>query len=158
MFRLTSQDRSLYEDGTLSAEGLDSAFQRRDPRLAEYLVKLVILDPAPEGFLDAVKEQKPNYFRFLRELTGRDWTRRIAAKDPTLPGQSGYSRRNRTRVIASQHSETWQQLEHEDRLAILPDRLKVWSLIEQLYSDQSAWSRSALLSIIESAAWCCPCR
>ncbi|MFT5683629.1 MAG: hypothetical protein ACI8RZ_004561 [Myxococcota bacterium] len=149
MFRLTSQDRSLYEDGTLSAEGLNSAFKRRDPRLAEYLVKLVILDPAPAGFFDAVKEQKPNYFNFLRELSGRDWTRRIAAKDPTLPGQPGYSRRGRVRVIAEQHGETWKELEHADRLEILPDRLGVWSLIEQLYSNQSAWSRSALLSIIE---------
>ena len=150
MFRLTSQDRALYEDGTLSADGLDSAFKRRDPRMPEYLVKLVILDPAPSGFLDAVKEQKSNYFKFLRELTGRDWTRRIEAKDPTLPGQPSYSRVHRKRVIAAQHSEMWQELEHAERLDILPDRLKVWSLIEQLYSDSSAWSRSALLAIIES--------
>ncbi len=150
MFRLTSQDRSLYEDGTLSAAGLDSAFSRRDPRLAEYLVKLVILDPAPAGFLEAAREQKPNYFNFLRELTGRDWTRRIFAKDPTIPGQSGYSRRARTQVIAGQHSESWQQLEHTDRQDILPDRLKTWSLIERLYSDPSAWSRSTLLSIIDT--------
>ena len=150
MFRLTSQDRALYEDGTLSGEGLDAAFQRRDPRMAEYLVKLVILDPAPAGFLDAVNEKKPNYFRFLRELTSRDWTRRIEAQDPTIPGQAGYSRRNRTQIIAAQHSEAWQQLEHADRLELLPARLKVWSLIEQLYADPSAWSRSALLSIIES--------
>ncbi|MDG1481758.1 MAG: hypothetical protein P8R54_19340 [Myxococcota bacterium] len=150
MFQLTSQDRSLYEDGTLSAEGLSSAFKRRDPRMAEYLVKLVILDPAPAGFLDAVKEKKPNYFKFLRELTGQDWTRRIDAKDPTLPGQPGYSRRHRTTVIAEQHGETWKELEHADRLEILPDRLGVWSVIEQLYADPSAWSRSALLAIIES--------
>ena len=150
MFRLTSQDRALYEDGTLSGEGLDAAFQRRDPRMAEYLVKLVALDPAPAGFLDAINEKKPNYFRFLRELTSHDWTRRIEAKDPTLPGQTGYSRRNRTQIIAAQHSEAWQQLEHADRLELLPDRLKVYSLIEQLYADPSAWSRATLLDIIES--------
>ena len=43
---LSDQDWALWEQGDLSIEGVKAALARRDPRLAEYMVKLVQLDPA----------------------------------------------------------------------------------------------------------------
>ena len=42
---LSHQDRELWERGDLSLHGVRDAWRRRDPRLAEYVIKLVQLDP-----------------------------------------------------------------------------------------------------------------
>ena len=45
-YALSYQDQALWERGDLSIEGVRAALTRRDPRLAEYIVKLTQLDPA----------------------------------------------------------------------------------------------------------------
>ena len=47
MYKISEDDKQLYDDGILSLEGLVSAYQAKDPRLAEYACKLVELDPYP---------------------------------------------------------------------------------------------------------------
>jgi len=148
LYSLTAADRSLYENGTLSTEGLRAAMERRDPRLAEYLVKLVLLDPAPEALLEAAREHRPNYLRFISQAGGRDLIDRVKARDPTLPGQPGYSRLKRQKVIATVHHEGWAELEAPASIGHLPDRLSTHQLIEALWEDNSAYSRAMLLEVI----------
>jgi len=148
LYSLTAEDRPLFENGTLSAEGLRAAMARRDPRLAEYLVKLVLLDPAPEALLEAAREHRPNYLRFINQVGGTDFRERVQARDPTLPGQTGYSRMKRQKVIGAVHHEAWTELEGEASIDHLPPRLSTYHLIEALWEENSAYSRAMLLEII----------
>ncbi len=148
MYSLTAEDRPLYENGTLTAEGLRAAMARRDPRLAEYLVKFVLLDPAPEALVDAANEHRPNYLRFIHQVSGPELQQRIQARDPTLPGQSGYSRLGRQKVIGAVHHESWAELESEASAGHLPGRLTTYALIQDLWDESSAYSREMLLEII----------
>ena len=47
MYEILPKDKELYEDGWLSIKGLMKAYQEQNPRLAEYAIKLAIIDPAP---------------------------------------------------------------------------------------------------------------
>ena len=47
MYEISEDDKQLYDDGVLSLQGLVTAYQAQDPRLAEYACKLVELDPYP---------------------------------------------------------------------------------------------------------------
>lgn len=145
---LSSQDRALYEDGTLSLDGLRSAWERRDPRLAEYLIKLVALDPAPAEMAEAARQQKPTYFDVLTELTTWEVSKRVRARDPAIPGRAGYSRSRRQQVIGEVYHETFAALETEATLPHLPDRLKTYDLVEELWDDNGAFARSTLLRIV----------
>jgi hypothetical protein len=144
---LSSQDRALYEDGTLSLAGLRSAWERRDPRLAEYIIKLVALDPASTELGEAAREQKPTYFDVIN-LTSWEVNRRVSAIDPSTPGTTGYSRPRRQRAIGQVYSDVFSTLETEATLSYLPDRLKTFALIEELWSDNTAYSRSSLLRVV----------
>lgn len=144
---LSSQDRALYEDGTLSLAGLRSAWEGRDPRLAEYIIKLVALDPASAEMGAAAREQKPTYFDVIT-LTSWEVSRRVGAIDTAIPGTTGYSRPRRQRAISQVYSDVFSTLETEATLSYLPDRLKTFALIEELWSDNTAYARSSLLRVI----------
>lgn len=148
MSSLSSQDRALYEDGTLSLDGVRAAWGRRDPRLSEYLIKLVTLDPAPAEMGEAAKAQKATYLNAVSELTEFKVARKVAAKDPSIPGTKGYSRVQRTRAIGEVYHETFSELETEATLPYLPDRLKLHALIEEIWDDTSAYARETLLELI----------
>ena len=47
MYKISADDKQLYDDGTLSLKGLVRAYKAQDPRLAEYACKLTLLDPYP---------------------------------------------------------------------------------------------------------------
>ena len=47
MYKISADDKQLYDDGTLSLKGLVKAYKAQDPRLAEYACKLTLLDPYP---------------------------------------------------------------------------------------------------------------
>ncbi len=47
MHTISADDKQLYDDGTLSLKGLVKAYKTQDPRLAEYVCKVVELDPYP---------------------------------------------------------------------------------------------------------------
>ena len=47
MYNISSKDKDLYDNGLLSLDGVLHAYKEQDPRLAEYVVKLAIIDPAP---------------------------------------------------------------------------------------------------------------
>ena len=47
MYKISADDKQLYDDGTLSLKGLVKAYKAQDPRLAEYACKLTQLDPYP---------------------------------------------------------------------------------------------------------------
>ncbi|MEL6343913.1 MAG: hypothetical protein AAFV53_12335 [Myxococcota bacterium] len=149
MSTLTAQDRALLEDGTLSLDGVRSAWERRDPRLAEYLVKLVALDPGSAELRQAVEEQKPNYIKTFSVLSNTyQLNQLVNARDPALPGQSGYSRRRRQQTIAGVHHDQWKIIEAAPASDTLPDRLKTYTLIEEIWNDGGAYARSVLMQLI----------
>lgn len=45
MYKISADDKQLYDNGTLSLNGLMTAYKSQDPRLAEYTCKLALLDP-----------------------------------------------------------------------------------------------------------------
>ena len=63
MYVIQSEDKQLYDDGWLSIAGLMKAYKAQDPRLAEYAIKLCIIDPAPVSSEDT-EEKKQSYADF----------------------------------------------------------------------------------------------
>ena len=154
VYQLSQRDKSLWERGDLSIKGIYAAWrERRDQRAAEYLVKLVQLDPQPDGYKDALKNASGGnvflYEHLLKELTS--WTlsrtvyRRCQAEEISL--EFGETNRNELRnVIAKIHKECWDQVEAND--ALLPERLKVHKVIMDLWHSEDALARDLLLEII----------
>ena len=66
-YNLSHNDKALWERGDLSLKGIKAAWQtRRDPRTAEYIVKLVQLDPALSK--EELKTEEGQSLRLLRKL------------------------------------------------------------------------------------------
>ena len=48
MYSISTSDKQLYDEGFFSLAGIVKAYKSKDPRLAEYIIKLCIVDPAPD--------------------------------------------------------------------------------------------------------------
>jgi hypothetical protein len=146
---LSYQDQELWERGDLSLKGVKAALARRDPRLAEYIVKLVQLDPAlPE---EEAKQYKGTfgYSELISELgPWRRWqalSSRCEAVGLSL--EAGEIDRNKLReVIAEMHRELW--LKVEETPDAMPDRLKLGDVLMGMWESRDAFSRTSLLKMM----------
>ena len=68
-YALSYQDKALWERGDLSLNGVRAALTRRDPRLAEYIVKLTQLDPALDEEESNKHAQAFKYQDLISELS-----------------------------------------------------------------------------------------
>ena len=146
---LSYQDRALWERGDLSFAGVKVALARRDPRLAEYVVKLVQLDPAISeegaekykgvfGYSELISELSP--WRRWRTLNSRCEALGLSL-DP-----GGIKRSQLRDLIAKLHRELWDKV--EETPDALPDRLKLGTLIKGMWESDDAFSRAALLEMM----------
>ena len=149
-YQLSYKDQAIWERGDLSLAGVTSAWKiRRDPRLAEYIVKLIQLDPAlPED--EAKRYQDAFGYQGLMQAL-RPWTlwQSVSQRcdDLGVSLEFGEMRRGELRrVIAEVHRGLWAQVE-ENRDA-LPDRLKLDALLLEMWNSDDAFTRSALLTVM----------
>ena len=150
LYQLSYGDQALWERGDLSLAGIRRAWsERRDPRLAEYIVKLVQLDPALSEEEEKAVEGKYSYLQLLDSL--RPWTfsraldQRCNALGVSL--RPGEMKREQIReVIAGMHRELWTQVEANPE--VMTDRLKLGELLLEMWSTSDAFSRDTLLKVM----------
>ena len=149
-YALSYDDQALWERGDLSLAGVrDAWLNRRDPRLAEYIVKLVQLDPALSEEDTKKHQDKFNYGQLLNAL--RPWTfsndlyKRCTDLGVSL--ELGEMNRNKVReVIAGMHKDLWVQVEANPEA--LPDRLKIGEMLTEMWAANDAYTREMLLIIM----------
>ena len=75
MFDITKQDEFLAKQGVFTLDHIRKSYQDQSPRLAEYICKLVYLDPAPrQMFIEENAEAQP----FLRLVSmGSVWVNSV---------------------------------------------------------------------------------
>lgn len=150
------KDKLLYEQGKLSLSSIRAAYESKDERLAEYIVKLAIIDPIYDAPLSEEErkakaeepEAKWNYDSMRKEY-------HVDAKNPTVlqgvePMELLFSGREHqiNRAKKAQLAK--------DRMALLtkngelvPPRLQLDEIILALWNDGSNYAHSQLLEIIQ---------
>ena len=149
-YKLSYNDKALWERGDLSLNGIKAAWQtRRDPRTAEYIVKLVQLDPALSKDKQKAQEGKFNYVQLLNALRpyqfGNALYKRCSALGISMyPGEM--KREEIREVIAQMHKALWVQVEAHPEA--LPERLQLTELLLEMWSCNDAFTRSTLLKVM----------
>ena len=149
-YKLSRNDEALWHQGLLSLNGIEEAWRkRRDRRLAEYIVKLVQLDPESDAYVQAKKAGDPNYQQLLDELSPWRLSSAVQSRGESLGVSFEFGEMNRQQVravIASIHKEQWDHIEaHEDAL---PERLRVYKILEELWKSEDVFAREILLEVI----------
>ena len=165
-YNITNADRALFDTGLLSLVAIEDAHARRDPRLAEYVVKLAQLDPTPKGLAEARQQGKFTYPELVDALTasrryGENEISRLSRAVQRISGLSekvegdtsfvfGAIPRSELRDrIAELHGLLWRTLEGEANKPFLPDRIRLDEIIGRLWEDESAYARATLLDVIQ---------
>ena len=153
-FQLSYQDRALWERGDLSLEGVREAWRvRRDPRVTEYIVKLIQLDPAlPEEESKLLSGDVYQYQDLVQSL--RPWqlwsSIRKRCQDTGVSLEFGEMKRAQIRgVIAQVHRELWAQVERTPDA--LPARLRLDGLLLEMWESDDAFTRTILLKVMAEA-------
>ena len=60
MYTITSKDKYLYNAVFFTLEKIIEAYENKDPNLAEYVIKLAIIDPAPLVTIPTIDEESPD--------------------------------------------------------------------------------------------------
>ena len=149
-FLLGYADQELWDRGDLSIEGIQTAWRdRRDPRLAEYIVKLVQLDPALSDEQREESKSKYSYVQLLDALRPWTFSRALDARchDLGISLEPGEINREQVReVIAGMHKELWTQV--DSNAETLTDRLKLAELLLEMWGSSDAFSRETLLKVM----------
>ena len=153
VYKLSYSDESLWNRGDLSIEGIYKAWkERRDPRLAEYIVKLAQLDPKPTGYDQAQKSGVFVYDSLLSELSPWRLYQAIQAKCKAkgISLRFGEIKRSSLREINAQvQGELWAKLEEQaQNPEWYPERLKLHEVLMALYKSPQGFARQSLLEVI----------
>jgi hypothetical protein len=153
VYKLSYKDESLWNRGDLSIEGIYKAWKvRRDPRLAEYIVKLAQLDPKPTGYDQAKKQGIFVYDSLISELS--PWRLSQAVQHQCqIDGVSlefGEIKRSSLRSINAQiQGALWQKLEEQaSNPEWYPPRLRLHEVLMDLYKSPQGFARESLLEVI----------
>ena len=149
-YNLSYNDKSLWERGDLSLKGIKAAWQtRRDPRTAEYIVKLVQLDPALSKEDQKIQQGKFNYSQLADALRPYQFWCALYTRcsDLGISMYPGEMKREEIRtVIAKMHKDLWIQVEAHPEA--MPDRLKLAGLLLEMWSTHDAFTRNTLLNVM----------
>ena len=143
---LSHQDRELWERGELSLDGVRDAWARRDPRLAEYVIKLVQLDPALPAE-EAEKYQKVyRYSDLTSALSPWQRSRALSARADAQGVDIYNAKRSELRaLIAEINHELWTKVEETPEA--IPDRIKLDKLLIEMWESDDAFTRAQLLEM-----------
>ena len=149
-YNLSYNDQALWERGDLSLNGIKAAWQtRRDPRTAEYIVKLVQLDPALSKDEQKAHKGKFTYVQLVDALRPYQFRRSLSKRcaDLGISMYPGEIKREEIRsVIAQMHKDLWVQVEAHSEA--MPDRLKLADVLLEMWTYKDAFTRNTLLSVM----------
>ena len=151
MFNITKQDQFLAKQGVFTLEYIEKAYQDQSPRLAEFICKLVHLDPAPrEMFIE--QNRGGSTFAIINQqiIQSVSEQRVIIRNTPSLKvGES-----NRVSPVLSApyiwqgHQKVWDHLTSDTMKDLLPERVGIHGVIMDLWNDSSSYARTQLLMVL----------
>ena len=179
---LSHSDFSLWTNKTLSYEGIAQAISNKDPQTAEYIIKLVQMDPMPKSwfYINDENDDLKNPKRIERTKAETYSEESTQAKDiinstlDTLCDKTKMKELMKTRYFASSDNEgiedmslftdginrelikeiyaqlgteLWEQIQKIDS-SLIPARLKMDSVLIDLYETNSLFARTQLFEII----------
>ena len=147
MYSISVSDKQLYAEGTLSFKGIMEAYKSQDPRLAEYVVKLCILDPAPPKPVSK-NEVSPISYETFRKQYHKDAIDPKVLENITVPNfgvkkQSHQKNRQKKAQLFTQRFDEFARNEH-----MVPDRLKVGEFLIMLYDDPSLYAQDQFREVM----------
>ena len=69
MFSVRSNDQFLTKRGVFTFEGIQKAYQEESPYLAEYICKMLILNPAPRQMFIEQRRGTPTFANFSTQIS-----------------------------------------------------------------------------------------
>ena len=115
MYQISKGDQILWERGDLSIDGIYRAWrERRDRRVAEYIIKLAQLDPQPKGYKKWAKEGKPHYDQLVDAVSPWRLNRNLSERARSLTPLQNLMNMKRSKIrdlIAEIHAEHWKHIQ-----------------------------------------------
>ncbi|MEC7984652.1 MAG: hypothetical protein VX278_05780 [Myxococcota bacterium] len=145
MYQVEAKDKELYDAGWLSITGLMKAYRAKDPRLAEYAIKLCIIDPAP-----VVSSELPEgsiQYNDFRVKYHND------AVDPNVLHQikpsfsSRFPHQETRKKKAELFTERFDELLKNP--SCVPERLKLGEFLLFLYEEKAVFAQEQLVAIMK---------
>lgn len=156
--RITANDKALYEQGVLRFEGIVDAYYKKDPRLAELVIKLAILDPMPKVESDSDANGEANSeaesalsFHELRRRAHKGLGSDTALAEVEIDKDGAlfsnrehqFRRMRKAQLVSNLFEQLYATPAH------VPDRLKLGELIVALYEDPSEYAEEQLCAILK---------
>ena len=147
MYSISTSDKQLYDEGFFSLKGIVKAYKSKDPRLAEYVIKLCIIDPAPipktskEGVSPIdYKQFRANYHK---DSVNPDVLRNIKVPDfgeNKMPHQK--IRQKKAQLFTQRFEEFLRNP------SMVPERLKMGEFLIMLYEDPSLYAQDQFREVM----------
>jgi hypothetical protein len=150
MIKITNEDKALYEQGKFTISSIEQAYADEDPRLAEYIIKLAIIDPAPKKPEEQTDAPVSNWqYSSMRkeyhvDLSKDEKLSEVETIDLQFSKLRHQIKRAKKAGLAKQYLAELQKVPE-----LVPERLKLDTIILTLWEDKSHYSQNQLLKIIE---------
>ena len=150
MFSVNEQDQFLAQKGVFTYAGIKQAYVEQSPRLAEFICKLLILNPAPRQMFIAQRRGTPTFLRFSAQVQSAVEEQVTLLyndeKAKTANGQISpiYSVQYKWRG----HQKVWNHLTSDTMRPLLPERIQLFEIVIDLWNDPSGYARQQLLDIL----------
>jgi hypothetical protein len=150
MFGITEQDQFLAKEGVFTLVSIKESYTKQDPRLAEYICKLIVLDPAPRAMFIESGRGGSTFDEIHRQIEDAVSQQRILLyNDPKAKSVSGYiSPIHSKQYVWKGHQKVWEHLTSDAMKGLLPDRVGIYEVIWDLWNDNSAYARTQLLNVL----------
>ena len=157
MYTVSKQDQVLAKQGIFTHQGIRDAYDAHSPRLAEFICKLLILDPAPRQMFIEERRGTPTFASFVKQLQRSVSEQRTllyhlpenhrARQTPTGRLSPVYT----ASYIWQGHKRVWDHLTSEVMSPLLPERVRLYEVIVDLWNDSSIYARTQLIDILKFA-------
>ncbi|MEC7983677.1 MAG: hypothetical protein VX278_00855, partial [Myxococcota bacterium] len=148
MYALSTADKVLVEQGILTQKGILQAHKERSPRLAEYICKLLILDPAPRKMFIEARRGTPTFKTLHPQIATAVMEKHQLLR--SLPNK-GISKLDSLEHTWQGHRVVWENLTSDVMAPLLPERVHLNDVIGELWNDSSSYAREQLLLILKHA-------
>ena len=150
MFGITEQDQFLAKDGVFTLVSIKESYTKQDPRLAEYICKLIELDPAPRAMFIESGRGGSTFDEIHQQIEDAVSQQRILLyNDPKAKSVDGYiSPIHSKQYVWKGHQKVWEHLTSTAMKDLLPDRVGIYEVILDLWNDNSAYARTQLLNVL----------
>lgn len=144
MYNISRQDQTLYEDGFLSLQGVQQAYAKQDPKLAEYVIKLVMIDPMPYHNGQWLSDYSTFRKEYHKNAKNYEVLRNITPDFREAKKPHQYWRKQKAQFFTNKMDQFIAEHPHA-----VPERLKMGEFMLVLYDDPSDYAQQQLQEIVK---------